>query len=283
MDEHDTRSDPGGRIDQHDARPPPRESRDDRPASIAETPSTENPFEAEHEPTDGPHRDESDFVFPLDDGGSASRTSASRDALNGLPGDARNVLVEEPSSAPDGRDFCTSLLTEHDAPPNNLLLVTIARSVDERFDDLSGHLDREPDRLAVIGLGDVSRSTAAGQTVTDDGGAVTVETISDARDVQRLGMAISRYLTEWQGGGDTAICVHSVSDLLSFIEDHHLVFKFLHILAGRVRAADATAHYHVDPNAHEAETVSTFHPIFDAILTADGVDVPGQDRERASE
>lgn len=78
-------------------------------------------------------------------------------------------------------------------------------------------------------------------------------------------MSISDALAEEGDGHPTTVCFHSVTALLQFAELPR-VFRFLYTLASRVASSGARAHYHLDPNAHDEQTVTALTPLFDAVV-----------------
>jgi hypothetical protein len=44
-------------------------------------------------------------------------------------------------------------------------------------------------------------------------------------------------------------------------------FRFLHVVTDRLADADAMAHFHVDPGAHDDETIETLTSLFDGAWT----------------
>ncbi|MFB6120161.1 MAG: hypothetical protein ABEJ68_03480 [Halobacteriaceae archaeon] len=111
------------------------------------------------------------------------------------------------------------------------------------------------------------RSAAAG---TAAGAETTVTSLSDLGTT--LVDAIGRLEARAREPGDIRVCVEAV-DPLRYDHDDETVFRFLHLLVNRVRAADALAHVHLAA-AHEAEVTRTFASLFDgtvALRTAGGV------------
>lgn len=216
----------------------------------------------------------SEFVYPADEEttrGAEFGVDAKTDALVELVGNTPNLLLLGPVSCPADYDLCSGLVRAADDELTNLLLVTY-ESPDTRLDVLEGHLGGLPDNVVVLGVGGSarSRSESAGPDRVRSGETITVETISDPSNIQRLGITISQHVAEWASAdGDTLVCFHSLSSLLGAIEDTQRVFRFLNTLFGRVQSANAYAHYHMDPDAHDQETISTFRPMFDEIVTFD--------------
>lgn len=130
---------------------------------------------------------------------------------------------------------------------------------------VEGLTERGVDRDA-IGVVDASGSETitsgvAAVASTDGPGALSDIGVAASEHVEQLGARHER----------TAVGLHSVTALL----DVHVVpavFRFLHVLDGRVRSADAVLVATIDRTAHDAETVRTVAELFD-----DVVDVPPED------
>ncbi|GGL64608.1 hypothetical protein GCM10009039_23180 [Halocalculus aciditolerans] len=43
-------------------------------------------------------------------------------------------------------------------------------------------------------------------------------------------------------------------------------FQFLHVMTVKLSREGAVAHYHLDPDAHDKQTVGTLTQLFDAVL-----------------
>jgi hypothetical protein len=92
----------------------------------------------------------------------------------------------------------------------------------------------------------------------------------EPQDLTGLGIAISERLTDWQGS-ESLLMFESLTVLLQHVELKRL-FRFLHVLVNRVKATGSTAHYHLDPGAHDDRTIATLTSLFDAVVTyEDGV------------
>lgn len=117
-----------------------------------------------------------------------------------------------------------------------------------------------------IGVVDASRSD------TIESGVAAVASIDGPGALSDIGVAASEQLEQFGARHDrTSVGLHSVTALL----DVHVVpavFRFLHVLDGRVRAADAVFVATIDRTAHDAETVGTVAELFDRV-----VDVPTED------
>jgi hypothetical protein len=49
--------------------------------------------------------------------------------------------------------------------------------------------------------------------------------------------------------------------------DVETAYEFLHAITGQLYAAAARAHFHIDPTAHDQQTVDSVASLFDAVVT----------------
>jgi hypothetical protein len=164
--------------------------------------------------------------------------------------DAENAVYEVLSSAPPSE--------------TNLLVVSYRRDPDEWLADWQRHVGTVPADFRFIHVGDVARSAAAPATDTPAGSAPhPVTAVNDPTDLTELGIQISQYLEQW-AGTDRQITVYfdSLTVRLQFA-DLDRVYRFLHVLAGRVKSVDGHAYYRLDPDAHDAQTLSTVQTLMD--------------------
>jgi hypothetical protein len=59
--------------------------------------------------------------------------------------------------------------------------------------------------------------------------------------------------------------------MLQYVE-LETAYEFLHAITGQLYAADARAHFHVDPSAHDSQTVDSITSLFDAVVELDDGD-----------
>jgi len=175
-----------------------------------------------------------------------------------------NVLLLAPSLSGQEQDVCHQLLHGSDADANGLL-VTCLESPRDRLAAWTDHDHAETGEVAVVDVDMSARSTAAADAVTSLPANATIESVSTEEGLVDLGEAIDRQLTRLTATGETAVCLHSVSDLLQH-GDERGVFKFLTVLTNSVARTDAVAHYHMNPDVHDAETIETLEVLFDSIV-----------------
>ena len=161
-----------------------------------------------------------------------------------------NVLVLAPTLSDDARESYYSTLFPDDTSTVDLLAVDYRRPPDQYLDELRRFADGPPDRCGIICVGETTRSSG-------DGGMSpgAIACVDDPMDLTGVGLKMGRYL-ETYGRAETVVSFDSVTVLLQYV-DTRRAFRFLHAIGNRVRAVEATAHYHVDPNAHEDRMLAT--------------------------
>ncbi|WP_435185000.1 DUF7504 family protein [Halobellus sp. EA9] len=202
---------------------------------------------------------------------SAPTRGLGRETVRDLVGDSPNVLLVGPESCTADQHLCTQFLSpaasEGDAV--NLLLVTYGQSAAERAEAVAGDLAGQPERTAIVSLGGSDRART---TVSAPGSEATipVKSVPNQGDLMKLGFAITKYLSEWESSSArTLVCFHSLTDALQAVSDPRLVLRFLHVLQHQIEAADARAHFHLDPEAHPSQLILTFTSLFDTVLRFD--------------
>mgnify|MGYP000591950780 CR=1 FL=1 len=103
-------------------------------------------------------------------------------------------------------------------------------------------------------------------TETETADDVTVKSVSTPDDLTGLGITLSQALSTHE---DAVVCFDSLTVLLQYV-DTETAYEFLNALTGHLYAADARAHFHLDPAAHDTQTVDALASLFDAIVEAEG-------------
>lgn len=197
--------------------------------------------------------------------------SERRDVASEIAG-ASNILVLSPAFHPDRQQTCVDLLTTGAPQNTHVVGVTYAKSAEKWLAQYKEHHE-DPERMSVISVGEQSRSTAAasGPSSPSLPGIPRVETVGSPSDLTELGIRLSTVIKEhemdkWDDGvTDLALCYDSVTSLLQFVEPRR-AFRFLHVMTNRLASAGVTAHYHLDPEAHDRQTVATIKSLFDTIV-----------------
>lgn len=168
---------------------------------------------------------------------------------------ATNVLLLEPSIG-EGRETCTSLLTEHVADPN-VLFVTFTRQAAECVRQLDG-IDGIGQQ-AVISVGDGSSAVDREDVLTDS--------VAQPSDLTGLGITIGKFLSDLPA--PVLICFDSLTTMLQYV-GFDTAYEFLHAVTGQIYAAGARSHFHIDPAAHDDSDVAAITSLFDARVSLDG-------------
>lgn len=115
------------------------------------------------------------------------------------------------------------------------------------------------DRKAAVSVNSGTRSAAAA-----GGTAAGNVAVADPNDLTGLGIAITDQLEPGMN-----VCFDSVTTMLQYAETKR-AYTFLNSLLGHLWNANATAHFHFNPDAHDAETVAAITSLFDARIDSDG-------------
>ena len=200
--------------------------------------------------------------------------------LASLKRDGCNVLVVSDAA---GRDTaCERLLGAPELDRRHVFLTT-SSDVDTTLDR---HAPRRTDASSVGVVdatpGSYTRSTAPASSSDDTavGGAAWELTdepwydrVDDVTDFEAL-LAASRDALDRVAGdvdspGEVRFCLDSLDPLFDAAArdgaDEESLFRFLHALTSRVRAADGMGHAHVSADIDD-ELLATFEPLFDATI-----------------
>jgi archaellum biogenesis ATPase FlaH len=127
--------------------------------------------------------------------------------------------------------------------------------------------------MGMVSVEDSTRSVASASSGGSElmGANKPIETVSSPNDLTGLGIRITEFLADWEDNDNrTVVCFDSLTALLQYVE-LETAYEFLHILTGRMAALDAFAHFHMDPDAHDQQTIESISTLMDAVVrTEDG-------------
>lgn len=178
------------------------------------------------------------------------------------PGD--NLLVMCPSFMGDESRACLELLTLAPAAEVYALSILFTQSPGDHLNAWQHHVGSLPARSHIVSVDADTQSSAT----EHDMGDLAVERVPSPQNLTRLGVEITDCLDEWTEAGpdrQITVCFQSISTLLQYV-DIDQVFKFLDVLSERCRATGAISHYHLDPQAHDDQTIERLSRLFDASL-----------------
>ncbi|WP_135366270.1 DUF7504 family protein [Halosimplex halophilum] len=191
------------------------------------------------------------------------------------PGD--NVLVCCPSFTGDEPRVCLDLLTPDGSTDVYALSVLFTKSPGEYVDTWQRLAGAYPTRMRIVTV-DASApskgSQGGGADAPDDPGGEgdtdrAVERVNSPHNLTRLGVRVTGCLDEWDDAPETvAVCFQSLTTLLQYVDVDNAV-GFLDAVTDRCAATDAVAHYHIDPKAHDEQTIAKLSAVFDTVLEFD--------------
>jgi hypothetical protein len=179
----------------------------------------------------------------------------------------RNLLVFAPamSDAKDG--LCHDLLGRTPPASLDVLQVSYTRPPDrlvelwrERHDDL-------PANYRVVDVG--ARARAPGQAEGDRTPASVTVTRANLNDLTGLAMEWRNAFNEFaRTDNDLAVCLDSITAMLQYVTVEE-AYRFVHMATGQIHELAGQAHFHLDPNAHDDQTISTMKTAFDGLREPD--------------
>lgn len=184
--------------------------------------------------------------------------------------DASNVLIAVSALNGTELDVCAELMNVGEPSEVNVLAITYRRSPEQWMADFHSHFGDDPGELRVIAMTELPQDSVPPVEATP-AGERAVETIESPNDLTGLGIQIGEYLrdteeSKWDSGAtETVMCFDSVTALLQYA-DARRVFRFLHLITGRISSFGATAHYHIHPDALDERTLNTIRTLFDGVV-----------------
>jgi hypothetical protein len=164
-----------------------------------------------------------------------------------------------------------------DVPPEEMeaLVVTVDRSVRDVVADWRADDGRLPAAFGLVTFAEFDRSAAAAEGPSRrslPGSDITLTSMSDPGNLQRLGTAVTLYLDDWTDSDrKTLVYVDALAPLVD-AGDLESTFQFLHLLVQSVEQLGATLVVGVDPTATDEQTINTLGSLFDEVIDPDGGD-----------
>lgn len=133
-----------------------------------------------------------------------------------------------------------------------------ARSILSDIEEMSGGM------LAFLRIVDC---VSEQQSIEEQFPEERVEYVNSPGDVTGVGIGISEQLRRFAEDGTehTRVAFNSLSTLLMY-SDTETVFRFLHVLTGRIDNTDTVGLFTIDPTTHDEETVNTLKQVFDGAI-----------------
>ena len=175
-----------------------------------------------------------------------------------------NVLLLAPSLGGHGREVCFDLLAQTPPAETNVLVTSYTQTPGEVVDDWNDHVGTAPVRGGVVSVGQ-------GEDDAEDS-SWAVKSVENPSDLTGVGIELSEFLSgiasATEEGEHVAVCFNSITSLLQYA-DLQRAFRFLHVVTGRIKTVGGVGHFHLDPDAHDTQTVATLKGLFDAVVEVD--------------
>jgi hypothetical protein len=175
-----------------------------------------------------------------------------------------NVLLLAPSLGGQSGDLCLDLVTQTPPSETNVLSITYTDTAEEWVEGWLDYVSAPPVRGGIVSIGQADANV--------DDPAWAVKTVENPSDLTGIGIELSELLSGMATAADDdehiAVCFDGITSLLQYA-DLQRAFRFLHVVTGRVKTVDGVGHYHLDPDAHDAQTLATLKGLFDAVVEVD--------------
>jgi hypothetical protein len=185
-----------------------------------------------------------------------------------LAGTQGNVLLMAEAMSEAKTDSCYELLGGEAPESVDLLRVVYHRTPEQLLDEWERHRGDQPANTVIVGVDDRVQSSAL-ESDSPGAEARNIEVLAaNPNDLTGLGMELNTALTELsKTDNQVYVCFDSVTALLQFV-DTESAYKFLHMFTGQLHTVGAIAHFHMDPDAHDKQTLSRLKTTFDDMIRA---------------
>ncbi|MFB6179054.1 MAG: hypothetical protein ABEI77_04945 [Halorientalis sp.] len=157
------------------------------------------------------------------------------------------------------------------------ILITTKRNA-ERFRE--SFLQTHPDSDWDVRLVDCVSKSQSLQRVQDTD---TTKHVTNPGDLTGIGIATSGFMREfYHGDRDVRIGLHTLSTLLMY-SDLKRVFRFCHVMNGRIASSGFSGVYTLDTSTRNAEALDVLTGLFDAVVEVRETDESEQLRVRGSD
>jgi KaiC/GvpD/RAD55 family RecA-like ATPase len=141
------------------------------------------------------------------------------------------------------------------------LFVTTNQDAEAISEDFEGRVGQNTGPLRFV---DCVSDRQGGPSPFDPG---MVEYVSSPADLTGIGIGVSEQLrrfaeTEYRR---TRVGFYSLSTLLMYAE-LETVFRFLHVLTGRIESIEGLGMFAIDPTTHDRSTINTLKQLYDGMI-----------------
>lgn len=165
----------------------------------------------------------------------------------------------------------------------NVLVVTTGRSMRDVVESWRRRAGAVPATLGIVTYAEFDR--AASQDVgaaspparrSVSGGDITLTSMSDPSNLQRLGTAVTLHLDDWaETDRETLVYLDALAPFID-ANDPESAFQFLHLLVQSAEQLSAGVLVRLDPAAVDEQTIRTVQSLFDEVREPDTDDIEFQ-------
>lgn len=167
-------------------------------------------------------------------------------------GYSANALVLAPSGQAGETRVCGELLSVFDDV--NVLGVAVEHGPGYYERVWERHFDGSVARLGVVDVG------------TDAADTEHVRAVADVGDLTGIGITVTEFVRRWADADEpTVVCFDSLTPILRYTELDR-AYRFLDVTTGRLDRVCAVSHAHINPLAHDEQTLQQLMGVFDAVV-----------------
>jgi len=177
------------------------------------------------------------------------------DAIGGIDGGTNIMLIGPPMC---GKEALLNSIMSGGLRSGDAVIL-----VETRVPGRDALLKLKPQVGARVGIVDCV-TKALGVNVAD---TASIRHISSPVDLTGVGVRVSQFADEFgHAEADSyRLCIDSLSTMLMY-SSLQTVYRFMHVIAGRVAMQRDLGVYVVDENMHDAQTIATLKQLFNAVL-----------------
>ncbi|WP_266077856.1 DUF7504 family protein [Haladaptatus caseinilyticus] len=177
---------------------------------------------------------------------------------------ARNVLLFCPAVDDETDTKRLSRRSPIDPTTCNALFLSYERPPEELLERWQSHVGEKPAEFGAIAVGKYSSSPQAEVLRSDTDRNIV--SIANPERLGRLQTAVYLFLDQWSANDQQSMLYFdSITAMLRYV-NRTTAFRFLHSLTDSLRRLGVTAHFYMNPDVHDEETLAIFRPLFDTVV-----------------
>jgi len=181
------------------------------------------------------------------------------DTIEGIKKGSNIMLISPPMC---GKEAILDNIINHMATKNEKALIIV--TTNEPPINILERLKKKKLDLLLSRIGIVD--SISNNFVTSDFENVTIKTVSSPADLTSIGVRIGEFIDDFSEK-DMKIQIHinSLSTILMY-SNIQTIFRFLHYLTGRIKAAEALGIFAIDSGMHDQQTIATLKQLCDCMV-----------------